>query len=220
MIRSTVRPALVLCICLAACAGKTDPAPADSAAGTKAAGTTAAGTTAAGMPATTSQTPATPEQRKATDAQLASIASYRLTMDAFEEYMAAQRNILTKASSMSPAEREAARARSTGSSTAGTLDDMVRNIEREPMMSAAVREAGLTPRDFTLVGMAIMQSGMVAGVLKQRPNENQDSLIRVMKANAENVKFVMANEPELTRKQKALEADINKLRAAAPKPKP
>jgi hypothetical protein len=215
MIRSTIRPALVLCICLGACAGKSDTPSADSAAGKKA-GDTAAATTTGAAPA--ARAPLTPEQQKANEAQLADIASYRLTMASFDKYMAAQRNIVTRAARMTPAEREAARVRGAASPANSSIDVMIKNIEREPLMIGAVKDAGLTAREFALIGMSIMQGGMAAGVLKSRPDDNADSLIRVMKVNPENVKFVRENEAVLMAKQKELQEEIKKMQAAAPKP--
>ncbi len=80
---------------------------------------------------------------------------------------------------------------------------MVRRIESEPMMVGAIRQAGLSPREFTMITMAMMQTAMAAGVAQMRPNDNQDSLIREMKANPENVKFWKANEAELTQKTRS-----------------
>jgi hypothetical protein len=57
----------------------------------------------------------------------------------------------------------------------------------------------------------MMQTGMAAAVLKMRPTDNQDSLIREMKANPENIKFYNANEAEITRKAKEVEAEMKKM---------
>jgi len=149
------------------------------------------------------------------DEQLADIAEYRLTMDRYDKYATAQRNIFLKASKLSPAERQAMEARNDGRDDSdATLDQMVRNVEAEPLMVAAVREAGLSPREFTMITMAMMQTAMAAGVAKMRPNDNQDSLIRAMKANPANVKFLLDNEAELTRKQKVLAAELKRLGAS------
>lgn len=148
------------------------------------------------------------------DEQLAELGEYRLSMDKFDKYIAAQRNIMLKAKDLSPAEKEAMKARNEARDNSNaSLDDMVRNVESDPMYNAAVREAGLSAREFALVGMAIMQSGMAAGVAKMRPNDNQDSLIRAMKASPANVKFLLDNEAELARKQKDLEAEMKRLGA-------
>jgi len=148
------------------------------------------------------------------DAQLAEIGEYRLTMESVGKYFAAQRNITLKAGKLSPAEREAMKARTESRYNANaSVDDVVRNVESEPMIKDAVRDAGLSPREFALVGMTFMQTSMAAGIAKMRPDDNQDSLIRAMKANPENVKFLFDNEAELNRKQKAVEEDMKRLQA-------
>jgi len=149
---------------------------------------------------------------KSADEQLAELGEYRLSMDKFDKYIAAQRNIMTKANSLSPAERAAAEARNEGRDNSNaTIDDIARNFESEPMMRDAVRQAGLSTREFALITMSLTQTGMAAGVAKMRPNDNQDSLIREMKANPANVKFLMDNEAEINRKQTAFAAEMKRL---------
>jgi len=143
--------------------------------------------------------------------ELADVASYRLTMDKFDKYYAAQRNIMLKAKDMSAADKAAMKARSDARDNNASMDDMVRNIESEPVMKEAIREAGMSPREFAMFTMAMMQSAMAAGVAKMRPNDNQDSLIRAMQANPENVKFMVENEATIASKQKELEAEMKRL---------
>lgn len=158
--------------------------------------------TAAGSPATSAQV----------ESDLADVTNYRLSMDKIDKYIAAQKNIGAKAASMTPAQREALQARNDDSSDPNaTLNDMVARIEKEPMMVSAIRDAGLSPREFTMITISMMQTGMAAAVLKMRPSDNQDSLIREMKANAENIKFYNANEAEITRKAKEVEAEMKKM---------
>ena len=143
---------------------------------------------------------------------LEDVARYQLTMAKYDKYLAAQKNLALKAKSLSPAEREAMNTRQEGRDNSGAnLDEMAKNIESEPLMAAAIREAGLSPREFAVLTVSIMQSAMAAGVAKMRPTDNQDSLIRAMKANPANVKFFNDNEAELTRKQKELEAEMKRL---------
>ena len=146
---------------------------------------------------------------------LAALGEYRLSMDKFDKYVAAQRNMIRNASKLSPAEKAAMEARSDSRDDSNaSLDDMARNVESEPAMKAAVREAGLSPREFALIGMSFMQTSMAAGIAKMRPTDNQDSLIREMKANPANVKFLLDNEAELTRKHEALQAEIKRMGGA------
>ena len=161
-----------------------------------------AATTTASAPASTAQV----------DRDLADVTKYRLSMDKIDKYLAAQRNIATKAASLSPAQRAAMEAKNENSGDPNaSLDDMVKRIESEPMMAGAIKDAGLSPREFAMVTISMMQTGMAAAVLKMRPTDNQDSLIREMKANPDNIKFYNANEVEITRKSKAMEEEMKKL---------
>lgn len=141
------------------------------------------------------------------DAELADITAYRLDMGKIDRWLAVQRNMARAAAAMSPAEREAFRLEDEAEDS-DDMDDMVRRIERNPVMNRAVRDAGLSAREFTMITMSILQSGMAAAVLQMRPNDNQDSLVREMKANIENVRFMQENEAVIRQKQQALQAEL------------
>ena len=186
----TLRPTFVLAatFALAAC-GKKDAAPGD---------TTAAATAATSAPAPSSG-----------GDDLADVTSYKLSMDKIDKYIAAQPALTAKMKSMSQAERDAVKARNEGRDNSNaSIDDMARNIESEPVMNDAIRSAGLSAREFALITMSMMQSAMAASVLKMRPNDNQDSLIREMKANPDNIKFYREHEAEITRKTQELQAEM------------
>ena len=186
----TLRATFVLAatFALGAC-GKKDAAPGD---------TTAAATAATSAPAPSSG-----------GDDLADVTSYKLSMDKIDKYIAAQRALTAKMKSMSQAERDAVKARNEGRDNSNaSIDDMARNIESEPVMNDAIRSAGLSAREFALITMSMMQSAMAASVLKMRPNDNQDSLIREMKANPDNIKFYREHEAEITRKTQELQAEM------------
>jgi len=181
-------PALVLVTTLVAC-GKKDGAP-DSA-----------------LNAAAPASPASAGTKG--DAEVADVQSYKLSMDKIDKMLAAQRILAAKAKAMTPAEREAMQARGeSASDPSESLDDMARKIDSEPMLRDAIREAGLSPREYVLITMSMMQTGMADGVLKMRPKDNQDSLIREMKANPDNIKFYREHQAEITAKSKAIEAEM------------
>lgn len=145
------------------------------------------------------------------DEELADLASYRLSMDKVDKYVAAQRNIMLKAKSLTPAQRQAMQARNEGGDNSNaSIDDMARNIEREPLMRDAIRDAGLSPREFAMITMSLIQTAMASGVAQMRPNDNQDSLIRAMQASPANVKFFRDNEAAITQKQTALSEEMKR----------
>ena len=150
------------------------------------------------------------QQQQAND-DLGDISEYRLTMDKMNKFFEAQRNLGIAASKLSPAEREAMEAKNEAEGSDGSLDQMVKRIEDNKMANDAVREAGLSAREFTMISLAMMQAAMAASVLQMRPNDNQDSLAREMKANPDNIKFMRDNQAEMTRRQEALAAEMKRL---------
>ncbi len=146
------------------------------------------------------------------EGDLADVASYKLTMDKVDRLFAAQRAMAVRAQALSPAERAALdSAGANDDSDDQSLDGIAAKIERTPPMAAAVREAGLSPREFATITMAMLQSAMAGGVLQMRPKDNADSLVREMKANMDNVRFMREHEAEIKQKQEALAAEFKKL---------
>ena len=144
--------------------------------------------------------------------QLEDLSKYRLSMDKIDRYIAVQRSLAQRAAAMSPAEREAMKEKyGNQDNSNANLDDLARNIEEIPEMNAAVREAGLSPREFALITMSMMQSAMAASVLQMRPNDNPDSLAREMKANIDNIRFYQQHEAEIARKTSELQAEMQRL---------
>lgn len=143
---------------------------------------------------------------------LGDMAKYRLTMDKVDKYIAAQRNFAVAVSRMTPAERAAAEAENDSEdNNNATIEDMASNIEKNKVYNDAVKDAGLSAREYTMVMMAIMQAGMAMAIQKMRPNDDADSLAREMKTNPDNVRFYRENEAELTRKMEAAAAEMKRL---------
>ncbi len=83
-------------------------------------------------------------------------------------------------------------------SNAQTLDDMARRIERVPAMANAIRTAGLTPREYSLISMVTFQAMMVHGFQKQAGSKELPKELAAT-VLAENIKFVADNESEIMR---------------------
>jgi hypothetical protein len=83
---------------------------------------------------------------------------------------------------------------------ATTLTEMEGRIKQFPPLAAALRSAGMTPREYATFTLAMLQASLVvgfkkSGMLKELPPG----------VSAENVKFVEAHEAELMAIQKALQ---------------
>ena len=81
---------------------------------------------------------------------------------------------------------------------AQTISDMAAQIQKFPPMAAALQREGLTPRDYAKFTLAMLQAGLAAGfqkagLLKELPEGT----------NPANVKWILANEAELAKMQKA-----------------
>ena len=174
----------------AACTAETADT-ADSAAG--AAG--AAGASAAPAPASSGD-------------DRADLRRYELSMDKVDRFYTAQRNLAVRMKDMTPAERESM---DISSDPDASIDDMARKFESHPVMGDALRESGMSGREFALMTMAMIQSGMAAAVLQMRPNDDADSLMREMAVNPANVRFMQQNEAALQRKQAELKAELQRL---------
>lgn len=142
--------------------------------------------------------------------ELAEVSEYELTMDRMDRLFQAQLNLARAASRMTPAERDALEATEEDSDNM-TLDDMAANLERHPAAKKAVEDAGFSAREYATASLALMQAGMTMSVLSMRPNDDQDSLIREMQANPENVRFLRENMAEITRRQQAAQEEIQRL---------
>jgi hypothetical protein len=82
-----------------------------------------------------------------------------------------------------------------------TLADMARAFESNPKMNAAIRGAGLTPREFATIQLALFEAVLAhgfqkSGTIKELPKE----------FSQENIQFVREHEAEIT----ALMSDLQK----------
>jgi hypothetical protein len=145
-----------------------------------------------------------------TERDLRDLAAFDLTMERVDRYYAAQRNIMLAWRDMTPAQREAAEL-SVGDDD--DMDAMVAKVNSNPIVARAVRDAGLSAREYTMTVMALFQASMAAAVAGTRPELDQDSIAREMKANPRNVAFMREHQAELTRRQEAFQSEMEALGA-------
>ena len=143
---------------------------------------------------------------------LRDVSNYELRMEQVDKYYQAFRNIGEAMKDMTPQQREALEMDASDTD----LDTYVSRLEGQPAVNSAIRDAGLSAREFSLILWSMLQSGMAAAVLDMQPNANQDSIAREMDANMDNVRFLRENEAELRRKQEALQADMEKMGVSDP----
>jgi hypothetical protein len=137
------------------------------------------------------------------DRDLAVISSYPLSMPRYRQYLAAMLN-LVDAAKTSPAVGDVFE-----NSGSLSLDEMVARFDKAPGVRRAVVAAGLTPRDFVLTQMALFQTGMAYGMMKEYKLP-ADSVAKTAKVSRANLEFYRTNEVEITRLGKELEAKMPK----------
>jgi hypothetical protein len=121
------------------------------------------------------------------------LAEYRLSMPTIHKLLAATRAMakLYQDPAVKAAADKLDKSKRSSESYRG-LAEMSRDIEAFPPMANAIRSAGLTPREFMLANMALMQAGMVVGFKKQ-------GLLKELPKGTpvENVAFLEKNDAEL-----------------------
>lgn len=85
--------------------------------------------------------------------------------------------------------------------SATSLDEMEASVKKSPIVTGALKQAGLSPREYGTFIMAMIQASMMAGfkkagMIKELPKD----------VNPDNVKFVEEHEAELKAMQAEFEA--------------
>ena len=89
------------------------------------------------------------------------------------------------------------------------LDEMTMRLQSLAPARKAIVDAGLTPREFAVAQGAWLQSGMSYGLMKQY-NLTADSVSKATGVSKANLEFFRANEAELERMGKSMEAQMPK----------
>ena len=140
---------------------------------------------------------------------LRTLANYDLRMEQVNKYYAAFRSIGAAMQGMTPQQRE----QLDMNANDANLDGYIARLEGQPVINSAIRDAGLSAREFALILWSMLQSGMASAVMQMQPNADKDSLARAMEVNMDNVDFMREHEAELRQKQEALQAELERLGA-------
>jgi hypothetical protein len=129
------------------------------------------------------------------------VRSYRLQMDKVQRFFDANLRLAAAAKGMDSTEGPEL------SDPNQSLDDMEAAIARHPQMSAAIRAAGLAPREYAVLSLAYLQAAMAGSIAEQQKLDDQTAA-KQMQANADNIRFVREHKAELERMQRELEAKM------------
>ena len=94
----------------------------------------------------------------AVETDVADVSEYTLTMDRMDRYFAAMANVERAMQNVPEEEREDV----VDASGAVSIDDYAAALERNPAVRDAIRDAGLSAREFGLITMAYLQAGMAS----------------------------------------------------------
>jgi hypothetical protein len=143
----------------------------------------------------------------AADKDLKAISAYTLTMPKYKQLMTAMLN-LGKA-----AQRDPKLAESLKDSGNLSIDQMVARYDAVPPVKRAISDAGFTTREFAVAQGAMLQAGMSYGLMKQL-KLSPDSVSKTTGVSKANLEFIRANEAEIERMGKEMQAQMPKEEAA------
>jgi hypothetical protein len=143
------------------------------------------------------------------DKDLKAISAYTLTMPRYRQFMNAMLNVGKAAQKDSTIG-----AAFEGSGNLG-LDQLVARYNSVPAVKSAITGAGMSPREFALAQGAFLQAGMSYGLMKQL-KLSPDSVVKTTGVSRANLEFFSANEAEITRLNKDLEAQMPRDASASP----
>jgi len=122
------------------------------------------------------------------------IRSYSLTMSKFEAWVAATAATQRALEALPEGEARAVRIGADGS-----IDRVAGIYDRIPSLRSAVRDHGLTTREFTVFGLALIQALTVNAALRYNPNGAKPDQV-----NPANLKFVEANRAVIEERMRSM----------------
>lgn len=138
-----------------------------------------------------------PEQRVRDASDMKTLAAYRLTMPAVRKLAAAYENMLPLAADSALARQVERDKDNRPAQNAASIDDMTEFFGRYAPIRSAITRAGLTPREFTVANLSLMQSTMVVGFSDLAKDKGQPFNEAASGASPANVAFVRQNRAEL-----------------------
>lgn len=120
--------------------------------------------------------------------------SYRLTMENVGKFVAASKALVRLSHDNPDLEKDM-----ESQSDARTIEDAVRTTEKYPAVTAAIKSAGLTTRDFVVMTGTLMGAEMAVGMKKQGQIKQYPPSV-----SPENAAFVEQNWDRLNAMMKAV----------------
>lgn len=140
--------------------------------------------------------PGAAAQTRLATAEAEELAAYRMTEDAFAKYVAATRNLALVSREIDGMENPTA-------DREDVIAAMAEAFEGRPNLRGAIVRAGMTPREYALFTMALLQATLGVSIVERDPAAIDHLPVTVPK---ENVRFVQAHRAALDALQAELQA--------------
>lgn len=125
------------------------------------------------------------------------VSNYTLDMDKMTKYLNVMKDLAIASEKDSTVE-------STLSMDGNaTLAQSIEKLDESPVARRALKSAGMSSRDYVMTGLAYLQAGMAAGLMKSVPNYKIPA-----GQNMKNIDFVNAHGAEIEAKMKQMGADV------------
>lgn len=135
------------------------------------------------------------------DADLERVQDFKLSMPRMHKWAQAGRNM--EAASKAHPELEGTLRLEQDAS----IDQQVAALEGHAEAKKAIKDAGLSPREYMMITHAYMQAAAAQSVQQLPPGKQRDSIMQSLRVHPDNVTFVQKNMPELERLMKGMEAN-------------
>jgi len=133
------------------------------------------------------------------DSDLEQIKDFKLSMPRMQKWAQAERNMV--ALSKARPELEGTYKVEQNAS----LNQQIAAPEGHPEVKKAVTDAGLSPREFTMISYAYMQAAAAQSVRQMPAGRARDSIMQSLKVHPDNVTFIQQNRGELEKLVKGMQ---------------
>lgn len=133
----------------------------------------------------------------AADANTRELADHDVTMDDLRKLAAAQTNLAELKRSRPDLKAALEGDDSEEDTSDATFDDIEAKINQIPEARAAIESAGLDVRRYVVILLGLVHAGMADAMIQH--GMNQDSVVRDLQINPDNLEFVRANREEVGR---------------------
>lgn len=139
------------------------------------------------------------DQQAKNASDMKALAAYRLTMPTVHKLGAAYENMVALAADSVLARHVQRDQEGHPDQSASSIEDMAAFFDRYPQLRSAITRSGLTPREFAIANLSLMQATMVVGYSDLAKAKKQLFDEAASGAPAANLAFVRANKAELDR---------------------